>query len=700
MMALANGAHHADLAYQTDVLQRVSRTFALTIPELPDTLRDVVGNAYLLCRITDTIEDEPALSTAQKQRFWRRFVHVVAGRDDAADFAQNLGASLSSSTTAGEHDLVANTPRVLRITAGFRAAQRRVIERCVRIMSRGMAEFQQLDTSRGLDDVAQVNRYCYHVAGVVGEMLTELFCDYSAEINDRRDELLPLAVSFGQGLQMTNILKDIWEDRRRGACWLPRDIFFRAGFDLSSLCPGHSDPAFARGLAAVVAIARQHLEDARRFIEIVPARETGIRRHCLWALGLAALTLRRIHANPTFRRGREVKVSRRSVWAITTATSILARSNVALRLLFGTLVRGLPLPRTTQRSSGPGMRPLPAVARHDTGLSDVPDEAAAQHAMPRLRVLLAQPRGFCAGVERAIDIVEAALRKYGAPVYVRHEIVHNRRVVKNLKAKGVRFVEHVDEIPSGMVAVFSAHGVSAKVEQDTAARGLHPIDATCPLVSKVHAEGRRYAADGYDIVLIGHEDHPEVEGTVGQIPGRVLVVGDVEDVNALRVQDPEKVAYITQTTLSVDDTREVIAALRRRFPAIVGPDVKDICYATQNRQSAVRSAASIVDLVLVVGARNSSNANRLCEVGNDAGVPTYLVEEPSTLDPAWLEGKKSVCITAGASTPEDLVQDVVEKLREYASLRISVMDGIVEDVHFGLPIELDSAKSDPGRRAT
>ena len=330
----------------------------------------------------------------------------------------------------------------------------------------------------------------------------------------------------------------------------------------------------------------------------------------------------------------------------------------------------------------------------------MPDEAAAQAAMPVLRVLLAQPRGFCAGVERAIDTVEAALQKYGAPVYVRHEIVHNRRVVENLQAKGVRFVEHLEDIPTGMVAVFSAHGVSVKVEQEAAAQGLRPIDATCPLVSKVHTEGRRYAADGYDIVLIGHENHPEVEGTVGQIPGRVLVVGDVEGVSALGVRDPKKVAYITQTTLSVDDTREVIAALRRRFPKIVGPDVKDICYATQNRQSAVRSAASIVDLVLVVGARNSSNANRLCEVGNDAGVPTHLVEEPSTLDPAWLEGKKSVCITAGASTPEDLVQDVVEKLRDYASLQVSTMDGIVENVQFGLPVELGPDVSGARRQAT
>ena len=308
-----------------------------------------------------------------------------------------------------------------------------------------------------------------------------------------------------------------------------------------------------------------------------------------------------------------------------------------------------------------------------------------------MQVILAQPRGFCAGVERAIEIVEAALQQYGPPIYVRHEIVHNLRVVENLKAKGVRFVEQIDQIPNGAITVFSAHGVSEKVEQDALVRGLRPLDATCPLVSKVHIEGRRYAANGYDIILIGHENHPEVEGTVGQIPGPVFLVSDVDGVEALQVRDPDKVAYITQTTLSVDDTLDVISALRRRFPKIVGPDVKDICYATQNRQAAVRTLASIVDLVLVVGAQNSSNSNRLCEVSNDSGVPSYLVEDPSKLGPAWLRGKKSIGITAGASTPEELVHDLIEKLREYADLEISTMDGIVENVRFSLPPALDRA---------
>ena len=308
-----------------------------------------------------------------------------------------------------------------------------------------------------------------------------------------------------------------------------------------------------------------------------------------------------------------------------------------------------------------------------------------------MRVILAQPRGFCAGVERAIEIVEAALEKHGPPIYVRHEIVHNPRVVENLRARGVRFVEQIDQVPRGAIAVFSAHGVSRKVEEDAATRDLRSLDATCPLVSKVHKEGRRYAARGYDIILIGHENHPEVEGTVGQIPGPVHLVSDVEEAAALKVRDPGKVAYITQTTLSVDDTREVISALRRRFPEIVGPDVKDICYATQNRQAAVRALAAQVDLLLVVGAENSSNSNRLCEVANDCGVPSYLLEDPSRLDPDWLVGVESIGVTAGASTPEELVSELIEGLREHADLELSTMDGIEESVRFSLPDILDPA---------
>ncbi len=341
-MSGPNRSPESDLAYQTEILQGVSRTFALTIPRLPVELCDVVGNAYLLCRITDTIEDEPALSVEQKQAFSERFVEIVAGRGAAEPFARDLGALLSSSTTADEHDLIANTDRVIRITRTFNTVQRGALERCVTVMSRGMTEFQQSATLDGLGDLAHLDRYCYYVAGVVGEMLTELFCDYSSKIDERREDLMALSVSFAQGLQMTNILKDMWDDRRRGACWLPRDVFLAADVDVSALPVGRDTPGFARGLSRLVAIARHHLANALRYILIIPPGETGIRLHCLWALGMAVLTLRRIDANPMFRNGQEVKISRRSVSAVVFATRALVRSDLALELLFKTLTRRLP----------------------------------------------------------------------------------------------------------------------------------------------------------------------------------------------------------------------------------------------------------------------------------------------------------------------------------------------------------------------
>jgi len=305
-----------------------------------------------------------------------------------------------------------------------------------------------------------------------------------------------------------------------------------------------------------------------------------------------------------------------------------------------------------------------------------------------LNVVLAQPRGFCAGVERAIDIVERALEKYGAPVYVRHEIVHNKYVVDTLRERGAIFVEEIDEIPEGAVTVFSAHGVAKKVEKGALVRSLDVIDATCPLVTKVHKEGRRYAEKGYDTVLIGHIGHPEVEGTVGQIPGTVHVLSEIEEVEKLDISDPERVAFVTQTTLSVNDTKDVIAALKKRFPNIIGPDTRDICYATQNRQTAVIAMAKQVDLLLVVGANNSSNSNRLREIGENFGVPSYLIEDASMLNPAWLDGVERVGITAGASAPETLVQNTIARLRNYRHVSVKTLDGVEENIHFKLPREL------------
>ena len=308
-----------------------------------------------------------------------------------------------------------------------------------------------------------------------------------------------------------------------------------------------------------------------------------------------------------------------------------------------------------------------------------------------LRVVLAQPRGFCAGVERAIEIVERALKKYGPPIYVRHEIVHNRHVVEDLRTRGAIFVDELDEIPPGARTVFSAHGVAKQVEQTAALRGLPVLDATCPLVAKVHNEGRRYAAGGREIVLVGHAGHAEVEGTIGQIPAKVHLVQTVDDVAGLAVADPEKLAYVTQTTLSVDDTRGIIAALKERFPAIIGPDVRDICYATQNRQQAVRDLAGQVDLILVVGSRNSSNSNRLREIGQELGHPAFLIDDADALRPEWFAGINSVGVTAGASAPETLVQGVLDGLRRFGEIEVSTLAGVAEDVRFRFPAELADA---------
>jgi 4-hydroxy-3-methylbut-2-enyl diphosphate reductase len=305
-----------------------------------------------------------------------------------------------------------------------------------------------------------------------------------------------------------------------------------------------------------------------------------------------------------------------------------------------------------------------------------------------MRIILAQPRGFCAGVVRAVEIVERALERYGAPVYVRHEIVHNRRVVEDLEGRGARFVEELDQVPPGALTVFSAHGVPKSVEAAAAARGLPVLDATCPLVSKVHAEGRRYAALGRAVVLIGHAGHPEVVGTLGQIPGEVHVVASAAEVELLRIPPGQPVAYVTQTTLSVDDTRAVIEALHRRFADLVGPDTRDICYATQNRQAAVRELARRVEVLLVVGAANSSNSSRLREIGAESGIPCYLIPDAAALRPEWLAGVAVVGITAGASAPERLVQEVIAALALPGPVEVTTLPGLVEEVEFKLPAVL------------
>ena len=314
----------------------------------------------------------------------------------------------------------------------------------------------------------------------------------------------------------------------------------------------------------------------------------------------------------------------------------------------------------------------------------------------QLDIVLAQPRGFCAGVERAIEIVEEALKIYGPPVYVRHEIVHNKRVVETLREKGAVFVEEVSDIPDGGVTIFSAHGISEKVENEARLRSLPVIDATCPLVSKVHKEGQTHASKNRDVILIGHSGHPEVEGTMGRIKGGVHLVTNVEDVSRIEVRDQDHVAYVTQTTLSVDDTREIIEALKARFPSVLGPDVRDICYATQNRQQAVRNIVSEVDLMLVVGAQNSSNSNRLREIGDELGVPSYLIDDADSLDLEWLAKAQTIGVSAGASAPEELLDELIEKLRQNFYINVRKFEGVEENVQFKLPPEITKAKSESG----
>ena len=311
-----------------------------------------------------------------------------------------------------------------------------------------------------------------------------------------------------------------------------------------------------------------------------------------------------------------------------------------------------------------------------------------------MEAILAQPRGFCAGVVRAVDVVERTLELYGAPVYVLHEIVHNQHVVEDLRQRGAIFTENLQDIPPGSVTIFSAHGVSNDVVETARERGLEVIDATCPLVTKVHLQAQKYSRDGYELIIIGHSGHPEVEGTRGRINGTVHVLCSPEEVEQLVVKDPSRLAYVTQTTLSIDDTRTVVDALKRRFPEICGPELDDICYATQNRQNAVRELAEQVDVILVVGALNSSNSNRLREVAAQGRVSAYLIQSAGDLCAEWFEGVQRVGITAGASTPEVLVQHVLERLRDFGVNNITEMDGVQENVGFRLPVVLLQSASD------
>lgn len=305
------------------------------------------------------------------------------------------------------------------------------------------------------------------------------------------------------------------------------------------------------------------------------------------------------------------------------------------------------------------------------------------------RVLLCNPRGFCAGVERAIEIVELAIKKYGSKIYVKHEIVHNRKVIEDLQSQGVIFIEDLTIPPAGSIIIFSAHGVSAAIEEQAAERNLHIIDATCPLVKKVHNEAKKYDDEEYELIIIGHRHHPEIEGTSGRVKNITHIVENTNDVVNLSLKNPAKVAYVTQTTLSIDDTHEIITALQNKFPLIKGPSLKNICYATQNRQNAVKTVLKEAEILLVIGSHNSSNSNRLRDLGLFHGIPSYLIEDHTQLNPMWFDGKDVIGITAGASAPASLLDGVIEKLHTLYDITVDAEIGIIEDVKFKIPRELE-----------
>lgn len=364
-------AANSAIAYQDEILPHVSRTFALTIPQLPGALRVSVTNAYLLCRIADTIEDEPALSPTETLAYMQRFIAALGGRGDVQALSTELAQRLSERTLAAERELIVNLRRVLEVTAGLRDGERSAIHRCVELMCHGMPRFQSTASLRGLPLLADLDEYCYYVAGVVGDLLTALFCDYSPAIARRRAGLEALAVSFAQGLQMTNILKDVWEDRSRGACWLPQEVFSRHGVDLASLSAEPYDPRFADGMTELVAVAHAHLRNALEYTLLIPGSEGGIRRFCLWAIGLAVLTLQKINRNPEFTAGSQVKVSRRAVALTRISTDFALRNDWLLRRLFARAARGLPLAvvEPAGRPTGASLAPERPLRRSSGGLA-------------------------------------------------------------------------------------------------------------------------------------------------------------------------------------------------------------------------------------------------------------------------------------------------------------------------------------------
>ena len=603
------------------LLMRTSRTFALNIPLLPEQLRQQVGIAYLLFRIADTVEDGVLVDRRTKRRLFHEFKSALESGDpqDAKQFCGSADATAPHDDPACA-GLIQELPRLLSML-GTNPDASSIIRRRVLESSDGMQRFTSAGGPSGnvrLKSLLELRQYCYFVAGIVGELLTELFVLNEPQLADVRSELMQFAPLFGEGLQLVNILKDSGDDASEGRQFVHPIVPREHLFDLA-----HSDLWYAAEYTRV-------LEQANASAGIVQFTQLPVR--------LATATLGCVQEH-----GPGTKVSREVVGEI--IASVLAEDSQAE-------------PRTGSDTTN-------------------------------LKVLLAAPRGFCAGVEMAIKVLDIAIDRLGTPIYVYHEIVHNRHVVENFTARGAVFVDSIAEVPHGSNLIFSAHGVSPEVRAAAKARELFTIDATCPLVAKVHVEAARFAKLGYQIILIGHEGHDEVVGTVGEAPGSIRIVQSEADIAALEFPTDTPVAWLTQTTLSVSDTAKLVALLEQKFPKIIGPPKDDICYATQNRQAAIQALCDEADAVIVVGSQNSSNSQRLKELAIEHDVKAWLIDGADELVRSDFADYQTIAITAGASAPESAVEDVMNWLGSHFNVDVEVRTHTREDRVFSLPVELE-----------
>ena len=592
------------------MLLKTSRTFALNIPLLPDGLRMQVGIAYLLFRIADSIEDGIPTKRSEKRRLFDLFIEAMRTGDAAEFCKQSLLTPPHESPDCCE--VIQNTPMLLDELSKEPAVSDFVCNHVIN-SAEGMRRFSMAGGQHGnvrLKSRAELHDYCYVVAGIVGEMLTEMFLHHEPQLESARSELMELAPQFGEGLQLVNILKDSDEDRTDGRKFVP------------DLVPRQT----------LFAIARSNLRDAECYTEVLEEHQgsPGILHFTRLPTRLAKATLECVERN-----GPGSKISRDRVAHIVTS-----------------------------------------VTRPDSSASST------------MKVLLAAPRGFCAGVRMAIDALDIAIDRLGTPLYVYHEIVHNRYVVENFTNRGAVFVNDLEAVPDGVNLIFSAHGVSPEIRSAAKQKNLRTIDATCPLVAKVHIEAARFAQQGYTIVLIGHEEHDEVVGIVGEAPNAIRVVSSTEEIDALDVDDESKLAWLTQTTLSVSDTAQLVDRLQKRFPSIVGPTTDDICYATQNRQSSLEALCDEADAVIVVGSQNSSNSQRLKELASEQKVTAWLVDSPDELARDDFEQVDVIAVTAGASAPDSAVEKVLDWLAINFGATVELRTHTSEDRVFPLPVEL------------